>query len=150
MKKITTFLTYAARAEDAANFYASIFPNSRITRTTRYPDGKFLTAELDLNGQEFIVLNGGSDVFKFSLGISLAVECESQEEIDRFWDALTADGGAPGQCGWLTDKFGVSWQIVPSNVGALLNGPNGDKVLKAVMTMTKLDLNAMKRAAAGA
>lgn len=150
MKKILTFLTYKDRADEAANFYVSIFPNSRITGTTKLPDGTALTTQFELNGQEYVALNGGSDVFTFSLGISLVVQCESQAEIDRYWDALTADGGKPSRCGWLTDKFGVSWQVVPANVGELLSGPNAGKVMTAVMTMDKLDMEAMQRAHDGA
>ena len=150
MKKILTFLTYKDRADEAANFYVSIFPNSRITGTTKLPDGTPLTTQFELNGQEYVALNGGSDVFTFSLGISLVVQCESQAEIDRYWDALTADGGKPSRCGWLTDKFGVSWQVVPANVGELLSGPNAGKVMTAVMTMDKLDMEAMQRAHDGA
>lgn len=150
MKKITTFLTFKDRADEAANFYVSIFPNSRITGTTKYPDGRPLTTQFELNGQEYVALNGFGDMFTFSLGISLLVECESQEEIDRYWDALTADGGRPGQCGWLTDKFGVSWQVASANFAALHSGPNAAKVMSVMMTMNKIDMNAMQRAHDGA
>ncbi len=123
-KKITTFLTYDGQAEEAANLYTSVFPNSKITSTRRYgaagpgEEGSMMTATFELDGQEFMALNGGPS-FTFGQGFSLFVDCETQEEVDQLWEKLS-EGGEKGQCGWLTDKFGVSWQIIPSALGELL------------------------------
>lgn len=152
MKEITICLGFNDKAEEAAKFYTSIFPNSKITTTTHYgkdmpmPEGTVMTVVFELDGREYLALNGG-DYFKFSEGISLVVNCETQEEIDHYWDALT-DGGKPGPCGWLTDRFGVAWQITPAIIGKLLSSDQkkADAALKAVMTMEKIDIAAVQRA----
>jgi len=124
-KKITTFLTYDDQAEEAINLYTSIFEDSKILSTTRYgdagpgPKGTLMTGTFELAGQEFMALNGGSS-FAFGQGISFFVDCETQEEVDELWEKLS-QGGEKGPCGWLTDKFGVSWQIIPRALGELLN-----------------------------
>ena len=146
--KITTFLTFDNRAEEAMNFYVSIFKNSRINNVTRLGDGAqgekgtLMTATFTLDGQEFMALNGGPH-FKFADGISLFVNCETQQEVDDLWAKLTSGGGEPGQCGWLKDKFGVSWQIVPSVLGQLLNAKDPQKAqraIQAMLQMTKIDI----------
>ena len=156
MQKITTFLTFNNQAEEAVNFYTSVFKNSKITSTSRYPEGipgagSLMTASFELDGQEFIALNGGP-TFSFSQGFSLMVSCETQAEIDELWSKLTA-GGKEVACGWLTDRFGVSWQIVPSILGKLMGDEDPAKagrVGQALMKMTKLDIAALKRAHEGA
>ena len=157
MTNIVTFLTYRDRAEEAAAFYCSIFPDARITNTVPYPDippaphpGAVMIVELELLGQRYIFLNGG-DPFRFTNAISLAVQCETQDEIDRYWSALSAGGGEPGVCGWLTDKFGVSWQVMPKQIAELISHDpaRAKRVMDAVMTMAKLDLATLQRAAQG-
>jgi predicted 3-demethylubiquinone-9 3-methyltransferase (glyoxalase superfamily) len=156
-RKITTFLTFDGRAEEAVDFYTSIFENSRILSTTRYeaggpgPEGQLMSATLELAGQEFMALNGGPS-FKFSQGISLYVDCEDQEEVDELWEKLT-DGGEPGPCGWLTDRFGVSWQIIPRALGELLADADRDKagrVMQAMLQMSKIEIEGLRRAYEGA
>lgn len=153
MQKITTFLTYTDQAEQAANLYISVFPNSKIVSVTRYgasgpgPKGSVMSVTFQLAGQDFFALNGGAS-FKFSEGISLFVNCETQAEIDDLWEKLSR-GGKPGPCGWLTDKFGVSWQIVPSVLGKYLSDKDAGKstrVMQAMLQMTKLDISKLKRA----
>ncbi len=153
MQKITTFLTYNDQAEQAANLYISVFPNSKIVSVTRYgasgpgPKGSVMSVTFQLAGQEFFALNGGAS-FKFAEGISLFVNCETQAEIDDLWEKLSR-GGKPGPCGWLTDKFGVSWQIVPSVLGKYLSDKDAGKstrVMQAMLQMTKLDISKLKRA----
>jgi predicted 3-demethylubiquinone-9 3-methyltransferase (glyoxalase superfamily) len=157
MQKITTFLTFNNQAEEAVNFYTSIFKNSKITSTSRYPQGTpglagtLMTASFQLEGQEYVALNGGP-TFSFSQGFSLMVSCETQAEIDELWSKLTA-GGKEVACGWLTDKFGVSWQIVPSILGKLMGDKDparAGRVGQALMGMVKLDIAALKRAHEGA
>ena len=159
MQKITTFLTFDDQAEEAVNFYTSVFPNSRILKTSHYgdagpaPKGSFMAATFELEGQEFIALNGGPS-FSFAPGISLFVSCETQDEIDELWKKLS-DGGGEVACGWLTDRFGVSWQIIPRVLEELLGDPDPEKanaVMKAMLQMTKLDIDGLRRAheAAGA
>jgi predicted 3-demethylubiquinone-9 3-methyltransferase (glyoxalase superfamily) len=152
-KKITTFLTFDDRAEEAIEFYTSIFPDSRITSTTRYgaagpgEEGSFMTGKFELAGQEFVALNGGSS-FTFAQGISLFVDCETQEEVDELWERLT-EGGEPGPCGWLTDKFGVSWQIVPRVLLEYLadeDAERSQRVMAAMLQMGKIDIAALERA----
>ena len=154
MAKINTFLTFNDRAEEAAKLYTSLFKDSRIKNISRYPDavegqgGKVMTVEFTLAGQDYIALNGGPS-FKFAEGISLSVNCEDQAEIDRLWDKLTANGGKPGPCGWLTDKFGVSWQIVPKQMSDLVGGPDkagSERATKAMLAMGKLDIDELQRA----
>jgi len=153
MKKITTFLTFNDRAEEAANLYVSVFGNSKIVSVSRYgeggpgPKGSAMSATFLLEGQEFIALNGGPS-FAFSQGISLFVNCETQQEVDELWEKLSA-GGEKGQCGWLTDKFGVSWQIIPAALGRMLQDDDPKKaqsVMQAMMQMTKIDIETLRRA----
>ena len=153
MRKITTFLTYDNQAEEAVKLYTSVFKNSRIVSTSRYgdagpgPKGSLMSATFEIEGQQFIALNGGP-TFKFALGISLFVSCETQAEIDELWEKLSA-GGHKDQCGWLTDKFGVAWQIVPSVLGPLLNSKDAEKakrVMTAMLQMTKLDIAKLQNA----
>ncbi|QDK80284.1 VOC family protein [Spirosoma sp. KCTC 42546] len=150
MQKITTFLTFNNQAEEAANLYTSIFKNSTIGRVSRYgegaplPAGTVMSVTFQLDGQEFFALNGGPH-FTFAQGISLFVNCETQEEVDYFWEKLT-EGGEPGPCGWLKDKFGVSWQIVPSALGRLLGDKDPKKAkraMEAMMKMSKIDIKAL-------
>jgi len=153
MQKITPFLWFNDNAEEAVNFYVSIFRNSRIVSVSRYPEGtpgpvgKVMTATFQLEGQEFIALNGGPE-FKFNEAISFFVNCETQEEVDRLWDKLS-EGGEKGQCGWLKDKYGVSWQIVPTALGQLLGDKDPQKshnVMQAMLQMTKIDIETLRRA----
>ena len=152
MPTITTFLTFDDRAEEAAEFYTSVF-DGKITGTTRYPDagagtpGALMTATFELNGREFVALNGGPS-FTFSQGISLLVSCESQEEVDHYWERLS-DGGEEGPCGWLTDKVGVSWQVVPRVLGEMLSDPDRGKagrVMQAMLQMRKIEIEELQRA----
>ena len=152
-KKITTFLTYDGQAEEAINFYTSIFDDSRITSTRPYgdagpgPKGSLMTATFELAGQEFMALNGAPS-FSFAQGISLFVDCETQEEVDELWEKLS-EGGEKGPCGWLTDKFGVSWQIVPRALGDLLGDEDPEKsrrVMEAMLQMTKIEIEGLRRA----
>jgi predicted 3-demethylubiquinone-9 3-methyltransferase (glyoxalase superfamily) len=155
--KVTTFLTFADRAGEAVEFYTSIFPDSKVTSETRYPaampeqEGKLMTATFELAGQEFVALNGGGS-FTFTEGISLMVDCEDQAEVDRYWDALTADGGKPSMCGWLEDKFGVSWQIVPRRLMELNTDPDPERArraMEAMLQMSKIEIAELERAADG-
>ncbi len=148
MQKITTFLWFDNNAEDAVNFYSTIFKNAKITSKMPGPDGKVLGLNFQLEGQEFFALNGGP-MFKFTEAISLFVKCETQEEIDEKWEKLTSDGGQESMCGWLKDKFGLSWQIVPPALGELLADKDRDKagkVMQAMMQMRKIDIAALKKA----
>lgn len=151
--KIVTFLTYDDQAEEAVNFYTSIFKNSKIVSTSRYgeagpgPAGTLMTAEFELEGRPFVALNGGS-TFTFAQGISLLVNCDTQEEVDELWDRLS-EGGEKGPCGWLTDRFGVSWQIVPRILGTLLSDPDPAKagrVMNAMLQMSKLEIKPLQDA----
>jgi predicted 3-demethylubiquinone-9 3-methyltransferase (glyoxalase superfamily) len=154
MQKITPFLWYDSQAEEAANFYVSIFKNSKLGNITRYneesakasgrPAGSVMTVDFQLDGQSFVALNGGS-VFKLTEAVSFVINCATQEEIDYFWEKLTADGGQEVECGWLKDKFGLSWQVVPVELTDLIK--KSDKVLPALLQMKKLDLAELKRAA---
>jgi predicted 3-demethylubiquinone-9 3-methyltransferase (glyoxalase superfamily) len=153
-KRITTFLTFNDQAEEAMNLYTSLFPNSRITSTRRYgpagpgPEGSLMTGTFELDGQEFMALNGGPS-FVFAQGISLFVECETQEEVDRLWDALS-EGGQEQPCGWVTDKFGVSWQVVPRILGELLDDKDptkANRVMSAMLKMGKIEIEGLERAA---
>jgi predicted 3-demethylubiquinone-9 3-methyltransferase (glyoxalase superfamily) len=152
-KKITTFLTFDGRAEEAIEFYTSIFDDSKVTSTTRYGDagpgekGSLMTGTFELAGQEFMALNGGPS-FSFAQGMSLFVDCENQEEVDDLWERLS-EGGEQGPCGWLTDKFGVSWQIVPRALGELLSDEDEEKsqrVMEAMLQMGKIDIAGLERA----
>lgn len=151
MQKITTFLWFNGNAEEAMNFYVSVFKNAKVGEVTRYaegmqmPKGTVLTATFELEGQTFVALNGGPQ-YTFTPAISFAVNCRTQEEIDDYWQKLTA-GGKEIACGWLQDKFGVSWQIVPAVLGDLLKDPaRSERVLKALMKMVKLDLKTLEEA----
>ena len=155
-KKITTFLTYDGQAEEAMNLYTSVFPNSKVTSTRRYGEagpgeaGSLMTGTFELDGQEFMALNGGSS-FTFGQGISLFVNCETQDEVDDLWERLS-EGGEQGPCGWLTDKFGVSWQIIPRQLGELLGDEDTEKanrVMNAMLKMTKIEIAELERAAQG-
>lgn len=157
MQKITPCLWFTDKAEEAANFYVTLFKNSKITAVTRYgedgakasgrPKGTVMTVVFQLDGQEFMALNGGPQ-FTFSPAISFMVNCETQEEIDRLWDRLT-QGGKPVQCGWLTDKYGLSWQIVPTLLGRLLQDKDpqkAERVMKAMLGMVKIDIKGLQQA----
>ena len=155
MPHITTFLTFNDQAEEATRFYASVFPNSRITGITRYPEGtgipipagSVMTVSFVLDGRDFVALNGGPQ-FSFSQGISISVQCETQEEVDRYWAKLT-DGGQEVACGWLTDKFGVSWQINPMLLMKMIGDPDpvkACKAMQAMMTMVKIDSEKLMQA----
>jgi predicted 3-demethylubiquinone-9 3-methyltransferase (glyoxalase superfamily) len=156
MVKITPFLWFDGQAEAAANHYLSIFPNSRITSVLRWgeagpgPKGSVLTVAFSLDGNDFVALNGGPQ-FKFSEAISLMVPCKTQEEVDQYWEKLSA-GGRKGQCGWLKDKFGVSWQVAPTILPEMLQDKDqakADRVMRAMMQMTKIDIGAIRKAYEG-
>ena len=157
MQKITPFLWFDSQAEEAANYYVSVFRNSRITRTARYgdagpgPKGSVMTVEFELDGNEFVALNGGPH-YQITPAVSFVVNCKDQADVDYYWDKLTA-GGMPVQCGWLTDKFGVSWQVVPTRLSELLVDPDKSKaqrVMTAMMKMVKLDVPTLEQAARAA
>src|SRR5437773_8573741 len=157
MQKITPFLWFDGKAEEAMNFYTSIFKNSTIGRITRYgdggpgPKGTVMTIAFQLDGQEFMALNGGPQ-FKFTEALSLVVHCQTQKEVDYFWEKLSA-GGEKVECGWLKDKFGLSWQIVPDVLLELLSDPDSQKsqrVMQAMMQMVKIDIAKLKEAAQAA
>jgi predicted 3-demethylubiquinone-9 3-methyltransferase (glyoxalase superfamily) len=154
MQKITPFLWFDNQAEDAMNFYCSLFKDSKIVSVSRYgeggpgPGGTVMTATFQLAGQEFMVLNGGPQ-YKFNEAVSLFVSCKTQAEVDDLWAKLTADGGEEGPCGWLKDKFGLSWQIIPTLLGELLGDPDPVKsqnVMKAMLQMKKIDSAKLKEA----
>jgi predicted 3-demethylubiquinone-9 3-methyltransferase (glyoxalase superfamily) len=147
-------LWFDNQAEEAANYYVSIFKNSKVTNVSRYgdtgpgPKGSVMVAEFELDGQKFTALNGGPR-FKFTEAISLVVNCENQEEVDYYWEKLSGDGGQEVVCGWLKDKYGLSWQIVPVKVFELLSDPaTSDRVMAAVMEMKKIELSKIEQAAA--
>ncbi|OGS95659.1 MAG: hypothetical protein A3H31_09735 [Gallionellales bacterium RIFCSPLOWO2_02_FULL_57_47] len=157
MQKITPFLWFDNQAEEAMNFYVSVFRNSKVLSVQRYgqeaaevsgrPKGSVMTASFLLDGQEFVALNGGP-VYRISPAISFVVNCETQEEVDEYWKRLT-EGGEEVQCGWLTDKFGVSWQIVPTQLDKLLSDPDpvkSGRVMQAMLQMKKIDIAGLKRA----
>jgi len=159
MTHLATFLTFKSNAEDAAHFYTSVIPNSRITRTTRFPDlgpqspfitGSVMTVEFTLDGRPFVALNGGNHAdFYFTQGFSISVGCDTQQESDDIWNKFVAAGGKPVACGWLTDHFGVSWQIQPKILGELVSHPDpvkAAKAMQAMMTMVQIDGEAIRRA----
>jgi len=157
MPKITPFLWFDKQAEEAANHYISIFKNSKIVNVARYgdggpgPKGSVMTIAFQLDGQDFVALNGGPQ-FKFGEAISFVVNCETQQEIDDYWSKLLAGGGRPSQCGWLKDKFGLSWQIVPTALGKLLQDKDPQKsrrVMEAMLQMQKIDIARLKQAHEG-
>ena len=157
MQKITPCLWFDGRAEEAAKFYVSIFKNSKVGTMTRYgeagaevsgrPKGSVMTATFEIEGQEFVALNGGPQ-FKFTEAISFVVNCETQKEIDEMWEKLS-HGGEQGQCGWLKDKYGLSWQVVPPVLGEMLqdkDAKKSERVMKAMLQMNKLDIKTLKQA----
>jgi predicted 3-demethylubiquinone-9 3-methyltransferase (glyoxalase superfamily) len=154
MQKISPCLWFDDQAEDAANFYVSIFKKSRIVEVSRYgeagpkPAGTVLTVAFELEGEEFLALNGGPE-FNFTEAVSFTVRCETQEEVDYFWGKLTAGGGEESMCGWLKDKYGLSWQIVPNALPDLLSDPDPEKsnrVMQAMLQMTKIDIQGLRKA----
>ena len=156
MKKITPFLWFNGNAEEAMNFYVSIFKNSKVLRVNRYgeegpgPKGAVMSAKFQLDGQEFFALNGGPQ-FTFTPAISFFVDCETQPEVDALWEKLSK-GGEKQRCGWLTDKFGLSWQIIPSVLGELLQDKDDEKserVWRAMLQMDKIDIKGLKQAYEG-
>lgn len=156
MQKISPFLWFDTQAEEAANFYVAIFKNAKITKIARCgeagpgPQGSAMTVGFELEGQSFTALNGGP-LFKFNEAISFVVDCGTQEEVDHYWDALLA-GGQAQQCGWLKDRYGLSWQIVPRILIELMSGPDpaaAQRVMQTMLGMVKLDIAELKRAAAG-
>ena len=156
MQKITPFLWFDNNAEEAVNFYVSIFKNSKVLSITRYgeagpgPAGTVLTAAFQLQGQEFIALNGGPQ-FKFTEAISFSVNCETQEEVDQYWEKLS-EGGEKGRCGWLKDKYGLSWQVNPVVLGEMLQDEDPEKakrVMEAMLQMDELDIETLKKAYEG-
>jgi predicted 3-demethylubiquinone-9 3-methyltransferase (glyoxalase superfamily) len=158
MPKISPFLWFDTQAEEAAKFYVSIFEDSKIVRITHNsdsapgPTGSVLTVEFDLSGQRFVALNGGPQ-FKFTEAISLTIECKTQEEVDRYWSKLLAGGGQESACGWLKDKYGLSWQVTPTILIDLLadrDRKKVDRVMAAMMKMVKIDIATIKRAAEAA
>jgi predicted 3-demethylubiquinone-9 3-methyltransferase (glyoxalase superfamily) len=157
MPEITPFLWFDTEGEEAAKFYTSVFPNSKIVDVTRYgsagprPEGMVMTVSFELNGQRFVALNGGPE-FTFNEAISFEVSCKDQEEVDAFWSKLS-EGGEEGPCGWLKDKYGVSWQVVPTVLVDLLVDPDREKsqrVMQAMLSMKKIEIDALERAAAQA
>jgi predicted 3-demethylubiquinone-9 3-methyltransferase (glyoxalase superfamily) len=157
MQNITPCLWFDTDGEDAANFYTSIFPNSKIQHIARYgssgprPEGTVMTVSFELDGQEFLALNGGPN-FTFSEAISFQVSCKNQDEVDKYWNELS-EGGEEGPCGWLKDKFGLSWQIVPTALPELLSNPDKEKaqrVMAAMLEMKKIEIDELERAAAAA
>jgi len=147
-QKITPFLWFDDNAEEAANFYVSIFKDAKILNSAPGPGGKAMSVTFQLEGQQFMALNGGP-MFKFTEAISLFVDCDSQAEVDSLWDQLCADGGEPGRCAWLKDKFGLSWQIVPRQLGELLGDPDPQKsqrVMQAMLQMSKIDIAGLQAA----
>jgi predicted 3-demethylubiquinone-9 3-methyltransferase (glyoxalase superfamily) len=158
MQKITPFLWFDSNAEEAVNFYASVFKNSKVGKVTRYdessskaagrPEGSVMTMEFELEGQNFVAINGGPH-FKFTEAVSFVVDCGSQEEVDYFWEKLTAEGGQESQCGWLKDKYGLSWQITPRVLIEMIGDKDPQKahrVMEAMLQMKKIDIATLKRA----
>jgi predicted 3-demethylubiquinone-9 3-methyltransferase (glyoxalase superfamily) len=158
MSKITACLWFNGQAEDAAKLYTSLFPDSRIDKVNRSPadnpstpEGAVLTVDFTLAGQTFIGLNGGPD-FRFNEAVSFTIDCADQAEVDRYWNALIAGGGEPSQCGWLKDRFGLSWQVIPRQLNDYLGGPDPDgarRAMEAMLAMTKLDVAQLREAYEG-
>lgn len=150
-QKITPFLWFDANAEDAANYYVSVFKDAKIVSINRYgegmpfPKGTAMVVNFELNGQHFTALNGGARYAGFRETISFVIHCEDQQEVDYYWEQLSADGGQTQACGWLKDKFGLSWQIVPKGLGTLMSGKNSDKVAQALMGMIKIDIATLQK-----
>jgi predicted 3-demethylubiquinone-9 3-methyltransferase (glyoxalase superfamily) len=157
MSTITPFLWFDDNAEEAMNFYVEVFGDAKVGEVSRYgeggpaPAGTVMSATFELRGQQFMALNGGPE-FTFTEAVSFFVSCETQEEVDDLWQKLTADGGEESQCGWLKDKFGLSWQIIPNALGELLNDPDpvkSQRVMQAMLQMGKIDIEGLRRAYAG-
>src|SRR6185295_17703814 len=162
MRGITPMLWYDKEAEEAANFYCSVFKNSKVTHVSRYsggevseksgqPAGSVMTAEFEIDGQNFVALNAGP-MFKFTEAVSFVINCENQEEVDYFWEKLTADGGQESMCGWLKDKYGLSWQIIPDALSKQLANPDQEKagrVMQAMLKMKKIIVADLEKAADG-
>ena len=159
MSKITPCLWFDGNAEEAAKFYVSLLPGSHIETVMRSPAdnpstpaGAVLLVDFTLAGQRFTALNGGPD-FAFTEAVSFVIDCEDQAEVDRLWDALIAGGGSPSQCGWLKDRYGLSWQIIPRQLGEILGSPDAEgsrRAMEAMLKMTKIDVAELRRAFAGA
>jgi predicted 3-demethylubiquinone-9 3-methyltransferase (glyoxalase superfamily) len=162
MQKITPFLWFHGKAEEAAHFYASVFNNSKVGRILRYdkasaeasglPEGSVLTVEFSIEGMDFVGLNGGP-IFKFTEATSFQIDCADQAEVDYLWERLTADGGEESACGWLKDKYGLSWQVTPRRLMDLLQDPDtgrAERAMKAMLEMSKIDIATLERAADGA
>ena len=156
-QKITPNLWFDMNAEEAANFYVDLFDDGRILNVARYPEGspgpagEVMTVEWELNGQKFVGINGGPQ-FQFSEAVSFMISCKDQEEVDYYWDRLTADGGKEGQCGWLSDKFGLAWQVVPEGMDEVFSDPDpakAERSMAAMMKMKKLDIAELRAAAEG-
>jgi predicted 3-demethylubiquinone-9 3-methyltransferase (glyoxalase superfamily) len=156
-QKITPNLWFDTEAEEAANFYISVFKNARMVSIARYTEagpreaGMVMTVEFELDGQRFVGINGGPE-FKFNEAVSFQIDCEDQEEIDYYWDKLVEGGGEEGPCGWLKDRFGVSWQVVPAGMNELFNDPDPEKArraMEAMLQMRKIDVAALRAAAEG-
>ncbi|MDB5254173.1 MAG: 3-demethylubiquinone-9 3-methyltransferase family protein [Parcubacteria group bacterium] len=158
MQKITPFLWFDNQAEEAANLYVSLFPNSRIKNSNRYTEegaevsgqsaGSVMAVSFELDGQEFSAINGGP-MFKFTEAVSFVVSCKDQAEVDHFWNGLTAEGGAESQCGWLKDKFGLSWQIIPEQMNKMMSDPDpvkAGRVMAAMLKMKKIDIAKLEEA----
>jgi len=156
MAKLFTCLWFDGNGEEAANFYVTLLPDSHVDKvwhspaeTPSGPEGMALTVDFTLAGKQFQALNGGSD-FKFNEAVSFVIDCDDQAEVDRLWDTLTADGGEPGPCGWLKDRFGLSWQIVPRRLDELVNDPDPDRArraMEAMLKMGKIEVAELERAA---
>jgi predicted 3-demethylubiquinone-9 3-methyltransferase (glyoxalase superfamily) len=155
MQKITPFLWFDRNAEEAVNFYTSVFKNSSIVELTRYgkgapmPEGLVMSVTFVLDGQEFMALNAGPH-FKFNEAVSFLIKCKSQQEVDEYWDKLTSGGGEPSQCGWLKDKFGLWWQVIPDELGELLRDKDpgrAQRAMQAMLKMQKIDVQALRDAA---
>jgi predicted 3-demethylubiquinone-9 3-methyltransferase (glyoxalase superfamily) len=148
MNKITPFLWFDTQAEEAMNFYVSVFKNSKVLKVSRGPDGKAFIVTFELDGQEFMALNAGPE-FEFNESVSFYVDCEDQAEVDYLWNALTADGGEESMCGWLKDKYGLSWQIIPKRLGELMGVTDpvkAERVRDAMLKMQKIDIETLERA----
>ena len=151
MQKISPFLWFDTEAEEAINFYVSLFPNSKVVSLQRGPDGKVFTGTFELDGLRVMALNAGP-VFKFNEAVSFFVDCEDQAEVDRLWTALIEHGGQESMCGWLKDKFGLSWQIIPRALGEMLGSPDrekADRAMQAMLKMQKINIAEMKKAYEG-
>lgn len=151
---IVPHLWFDGTAEQAAAFYCSVFADGRVLSTARYPEGSpgepgtVMTVEWEVQGQRFVGINGGPQ-HRFTEAVSFLVECEDQDDVDRYWAALTSDGGEEGRCGWCKDRFGLSWQVVPRAFGEIVSGPHAQDAVAAMMRMTKLDVAVLRAAAAG-